>query len=358
MSDNRVQNRVIYLDALKVIAIFGVLVIHCTSTAFLTYEPLSLQYFFTIIPSCLSRISVPIFVMCSGVVFLNTEKNISARSIWLKYIARILLVLMLFSVFYEIVTILEFYSYTGVFDLSVIKTSINNLAAFNTYFHLYYLYIIVLLYALVPVLRAFVSHSDRKSDFYFLCFLFVTANFLPTLRMYYPFNKFFGGMTLHYSLNFAYGMLSYYFLGYYLNKYELSRVCKRLVLLAGTAGFVVIFSGTLLDTLKTGLLNEDYINTTNMYIYFMAASVFIIVKDRSGSATCNRFKKCIITVSQSTFTIYLVHQFYNIVLARLGLSITTFSPFVSFPLIVVLDFVLSYFTYLVFKKIPLLKKLV
>jgi len=358
MSDNRVQNRVIYLDVLKVIAIFGVLIIHCTSTAFLTYEPLSLQYFFTIIPSCLSRISVPLFLMCSGVVFLNTEKNISAKNIWTKYIPRIVIVLILFSIFYEIVTVLEFYSYTGVFDLSVIKTGICNLATFNTYFHLYYLYIIVLLYALVPALRVYVSRSDRKSDFYLLCFLFVTANFLPTLRMYYPFDKFFGGMTLQYSLNFAYGMLSYYFLGYYLNKYELSRACKCMIIFAGVAGFAAVFTGTFFNTLKTGLLNEDYINTTNIYIYFMAAAVFIAVKTLYGRIASVWQKKSIITISKSTFTIYLIHQFYNVVLARLGLTITTFSPYVSFPLIVVLDFILSYLTYLVFKKTPVLKNLI
>ncbi len=358
MNDNRIESRLIFLDMLKVIAIFGVLIIHCTSTAFLAYDPLSLQYFFTIIPSCLSRLSVPIFIMCSGAVFLNAEKNISAKNIWTKYIPRIILVLILFSIFYEIVTVLEFYSYTGVFDLSVIKTGMNNLVTFNTYFHLYYLYIIVLLYALVPVLRVIVSRSDRKTDFYFLCFLFVTANLLPTLRMYYPFDRFFGGMTLQYSLNFAYGMLSYYFLGYYLNTYELSRSCRRIVFLAGIAGFAAVFSGTLADTLKTGILNENYINTTNIYIYFISAAVFIAVKDSSRRVESGCCKKWILKISKSSFTIYLIHQFYNIVLARLGLTITTFSPFVSFPLIVLLDFVLSYLTYLIFKKIPLLKKLV
>ena len=358
MNDNRVQNRVIYLDLLKVIAILGVLIIHSTSTAFLTYEPLSLQYFFTVIPSCLSRISVPVFVMCSGVVFLNTEKSVSAKNIWKKYIPRIILVLVLFSVFYEIVTVLEFYSYTGVFDLSIIKKGIYNLATFNTYFHLYYLYIIVLLYALVPILRAFATASDRKTDFYLLCFLFVTSNLLPTLRMYYPFNKYFGGMTLHYSLTFAYGMLSYYFLGYYLNKYELQGMSKKLIKLAGFIGFLMVFGGTVVDTIKTGLLNENYINTTNVYIYFMSASIFIIAKDFSSHLKSARLRKCILQISKSTFTIYLVHQFYNIVLARLGLTITTFSPFVSFPLIVVLDFILSYLTYLVLKRTPVIKKLI
>lgn len=352
------RDRLTFIDILKTIAILGVLVIHATSTAFVSYEPISAEYIFTVFISCIARISVPTFVMCSGAVFLAKNKTVTIRQIYTKYIPRIICALLLFSVFYEVVLIFEFYSYTGVFDLSVIQNSIHKLLTFNTYFHLYYLYIVVILYALVPVIKTYLQASTQKTDFYLLSFLFFTANLLPTLRMHYPFDRYFGGMTLQYSMNLVYGMLSYFFLGYYLSTYELSR-CKRIVIVVlGVLGAIVTFSGTGIYRIYTDKLTENYINAMSVNVYFMAAAIFVVMKKLSVKLKSDKAKSFYACISNASFTIYLIHQFYNIVFARLGLTLTTATPFVTFPVIVILDFIFSFITYLLFKRIPIIKKLV
>lgn len=358
MANLTATNRLTYIDVLKSIAIIGVLIIHSTSTAFVNYAPLSLKYFYTVLPSCIARISVPLFVMCSGVVFLNKHKEITVRQIYGRYILRIVAALVLFAIFYEIVNVLEFYSYTGVFDLSLMRQGVDNLLKFNTYFHLYYLYIVIILYALVPVLKIYLKASSRKNDFYLLCFLFVTANLLPSLRMYFPFNTYFGGMTLQYSLNLVYGMISYFFLGYYLASYDISKRKQLCIIALGVVGAFITFAGNALCTLKTGKLEENYINATNVYIYFMSAAVFLVCKKACQRLNSAKISSVFAGISNSSFTIYLIHQAYNILFARLGLSLSSFTPFLSFPLIVIANFILSFITHLVLKKIPLLKRLV
>ena len=350
--------RVAYLDLLKVIAIFGVLIIHSTSAAFVMYDVYSLSYFFTVFISCVSRVCVPVFIMCSGTVFLSPTRDVTVREIYKKYILRIVCVLAIFAVFYSVMVILEEYTYVGVFDKIFIDNTIDNLLSFNTHFHLYYLYIIIVMYALVPPIKVFLKSASRKNEFYFLAFLFVTANFLPTLRMFWPFNEYFGGMTLQYSMNLVYGMLSYFFLGHYLSSYDITKIKTRIIYILGAAGAIITFILVSKHKLIYGVLNENYINAMTINVYFMSAAIFLLCKKYGECIKSTKVVRIIAIVSKSTFSIYLIHQFYNMVFARIGFTLEFATPFVSLPLMIIANFSLSFLSYLFFKKIPFLKKLV
>ncbi len=349
--------RIAYLDILKILSIFAVLIIHASVEGFY-YPPFSVKYVFTVMLSCLSRFAVPVFVMCSGAVFLSKEREFTIKQIFFKYIFRIVVVLIVTSVFYECVTILEVYFKTGVFDLFLIKRGIYNLLSFNTHFHLYYLYIMVLVYAFVPLIRTFLKASDKSTDFYLLVFLFVTANLLPTLRFFFPFDRYFGGITTQFSQNLSYGMISYFFLGYFLNTYTLTKKQTSLVVLLGILGGVATFLLTTINTIKTGVLCEFFLNSTAVNVYFMAAGLFAFIKSAFKKPLKDKTLNVLSLLSKSTFVTYLIHPFFNIIFKNLGLSLSAFSPLLSLPVMVLINFVLCFFVYLVLSKIPLIKKFI
>ena len=84
------NNRVIYFDYLRIMATIAVIVLHVAGQNFYapgvnTYE----WHVFNIYDSIV-RWAVPIFVMISGALFLNTEKQLNIKALYTKNIFRIL----------------------------------------------------------------------------------------------------------------------------------------------------------------------------------------------------------------------------------------------------------------------------
>ncbi len=352
------SSRSVYIDLIKTIAIICVIIIHTTSLSFTGYQINTANYFFTAFLSCAARIAVPLFVMCSGAVFLNMSKEIPTKKIYKTYIPRLLASLIVFALFYEGITILFSYLATGVFDITIIKGCINNLLTFGTHFHLYYLYIIIFIYCIVPIIRVYLKSATQKDLKYLLTFLIITASILPFMRCFYPLNTYFGSMTLQYSLNLTYGMLMYFMLGHYLNTYEISKKTSKIIYILGILGVLVTFGGTTLHTLKNGFLTESFISAMTPGVLLSACAVYIAIKKSSAKIQSKKTTKIITFISKSSFCIYLIHHFYIMILEKLGLSIFAFTPFLSLPLVIILTFILSVATYIVLSRVPLFRKIV
>lgn len=66
--------------------------------------------------------------------------------------------------------------------------------------HLYYLHIILLVYALLPITRFFAARADRKLRNYALGVWFVLGCVLPVLWAFWPLSRI-GGIPAQYPIN-------------------------------------------------------------------------------------------------------------------------------------------------------------
>ena len=342
--------RVLYLDLLKTVAIISVLIIHITSQAFTLYSPFSFNYNFSVFISSMARFAVPVFVMVSGALFLDTKKDIPLKNIFKVYILRIIYALIIFALFYECIPVLLTFIKTGVAEKQLINNAILNILNLNTHFHLYYLYIIILIYMLVPPIKIFLKSAERKNIEYILLFLFSFSILMPFLKTVYPFSILSGGITNQYIINLTYGMLFYFILGHYLSSYNLSRKTENIIITLGVISVFITFLSTAFENEFTG----KHLEAMTINVCFMSMAVFL---------TCKRYAKnikngkCISFISKASFTVYLIHDFYNIIFRELGLSMLIFSPVFSIPLMLILVFGFSVFTYLILRKIPLINKI-
>ena len=95
------MNRIVYIDFLKLIAVFGVIIIHVTAPPITKLLPFgSFDWYVNFGFNRISRFSVPMFFMLSGVFFLAPKKSISIKSIWVVYIKRIIIAFLFFSSIY------------------------------------------------------------------------------------------------------------------------------------------------------------------------------------------------------------------------------------------------------------------
>jgi surface polysaccharide O-acyltransferase-like enzyme len=99
MSLTNNQNNKHYLNTLRVFAMFGVVMIHVfapINTRYASYLT-SQESYICIIWGNLWQWSVPVFVMITGVLFLDPSKNITIGKIIKRYFIRIIIAIIIFN---------------------------------------------------------------------------------------------------------------------------------------------------------------------------------------------------------------------------------------------------------------------
>lgn len=82
--------RVAAVDYTKAFAIFWVIVIHVSSDILLSGEPGGRMWLEGLFWGSIARGAVPMFLMCSGVLFLDKKDGLSIRHIWKRNLPHIL----------------------------------------------------------------------------------------------------------------------------------------------------------------------------------------------------------------------------------------------------------------------------
>ncbi len=353
---NAQKNRLAYIDLLKTLAIISVIIIHSSVKGVMLPPALSGEYCYSLFFSTLARFAVPVFLMCSGALFLNMNKTVTVKSIYTKYIPRIAGALALFAVFYTVFMIFLNKIKTGIFDVLYIQTFVKNLFTFNTHYHLYYLYIIIIIYAVTPILRTFLKSATKRNINYLMAFLLFFYIIVPFIRTFPPFNTYFTGMTLTYHINTTYGMVLYYLAGYYLNTYEISKKTRNILVLLSFASFWITYIATYAVSLKNGYLYEALFAHNTPNIFFYSIGLFVFVKHIKINSP--RLQKLVLFISKSSFCVYLIHDAFLNIFDAYGFNMLTFTPFISLPLLVAAIFASSVVVYMILRKIPIINKIV
>ena len=129
------KKRLLWIDVLRIIAIFSVIVMHVIGNT--TYTLNINNTIYNIINVILYSV-MPLFVMISGILFL--DKDINYKDLFKKYILRILLVLIIFG---SLFSFMEIYFNNSKVLVSDIKIVFMNLITGNLWVHMWYLYMIL-----------------------------------------------------------------------------------------------------------------------------------------------------------------------------------------------------------------------
>lgn len=176
-----------YLNTLRVLATIAVVILHT-----LVNPSMQNLNYYTPPQLCIVKFlrnffvwCVPVFVMISGVLFLNPQKEISLELLLRKYILRILLALLCYGTFFSI---LELIFNNHSFSFVYIPKAILNTLMGKSWDHLWYLYMLIGIYLLLPVFKLFVNSATDKQVYYLLVILFIFASILPSLKREFSFS--------------------------------------------------------------------------------------------------------------------------------------------------------------------------
>lgn len=371
------KQNIIWIDVLRVIACFMVVLSHCCDpfvgqfdsnrTAFLTGE---------FIGSAM-RPCVPLFAMMTGVLLFPVRTDM--HTFYKKRIGRLLWPL----VFWSLALPVLYYTYVH-FGPSASNSNIDpsqftwqaQLTKMYTFVFnfnydttpLWYLYMLVGLYLIMPVVSTWLQQADRKDIRLFLK-VWILSLFVPYLQLFAPvlgYTGNYGNMGLlgvcdwnaYGTFHYASGFLGYIILGHYLVRFPLTWSKSRIRLTA----ILLFLAGYLITAFGFDAIQQRYPGDyayleiiwlfSGINVFMMTIAVFLVVQ----TATF-RHRVWVNRLASLSFGIYLAH--FVFVQAAYDLySSFLLPPIVRIPLMAVSAFGITAVVVRLIQAVPVLRKTV
>ncbi|MGD7731515.1 acyltransferase [Propionibacteriaceae bacterium G57] len=298
--------RLLYPDLLRVIAMLAVVALHVAGYELLDVRVGSRDMHWMNILDGATRWCVPIYVMVSGMFLLRPSAAAddlrAAYRKTLRGALRLLSILVIWSVLYGIFTMV-----LGNQPVTVASTAqwLVEMWFNPTWYHLWFLYMLVPLYFLSPLVRLFLHRTEPRHADWLVLVLVVggpVTTFVLTLL---------GALTgqgLYRMMPEYTGYLCYFVLGWWLAHREHSARQRLGIHVAGLAGIAFTIIATAMASTAQGKF------TTAFYAYPLvttaatAAAVFVAAKQWGGAHEPSAGQRQVITaLGAATLGIYLVH---------------------------------------------------
>lgn len=289
------------LDLLKILACIMVIIIHVSAYYVLSYEKTGGSYF-TIgnLWDSFARPAVPIFILLAGKYALSNEKNIEIDYYYKKILKNIYIPTFIYSSLYFVYSyFLIIIKYILNFEIKDKYSPVKKLIIGVPFYHLWYLYMAIGLYLLVPFLiRLRIKIGEkifRNIGIFFIFLGFVTLllqnyleqidfynreDILKYLRYFWIFNQF---KFINY--------LGYFMLGYSLKD-------KKINFKVGIIGALI----SLLVMFFVVEVTKNQFYYSNNFLFVISASVLLYL-----SFLNLKIDKNISLITKKTFSIYLLH---------------------------------------------------
>ena len=338
------QKRIIWLDVLRLVALLMVIAGHSVDMYNATPQEDPMNGFWGAFIGSLMRPSVPLFAMMTGLLLLPVRE--SAGDFYRRRIPRVLVPMVIWSAIYYLVPWL-----TGVMgmDLSVVSIlypfefspsqdfgdALHNIAmipfAFNGYTtHMWYIYMLIGLYLIMPFFSAWIEKNDRTLVRTFIimwcCSLmlpYLSQILSPDLFGRCAWNEF---GTFYYFAGFA----GYLLLGHLLGKGN--PLPSRKIIAMGAmlyfAGYIITYTG--FSSMIVQYSYEQEPELIEMFWQFCSPNVALMAIGMFLAAQrvkihSERVQRALANITKCGFGIYLMHYILlgPIILLLLPLGLPT-----------------------------------
>lgn len=349
------KKKLIWIELLRIVSCLGVIMLHMGSQHFRDISVDSFSWMASNFFHGITRFAVACFVMISGSLYLNENRNWTLKKV-IKSFLPIGVAFVFWQFFYAIFRIVKS-NPTALINMNFIKKVCIMMS--ESYFHLWYLPMLLGLVLVTPLLWKIVNGEKGKQWSEFLLVLFFLFHIIPnTVNDFtFPYKEYIMNIINLVKPNLITGYVGYFVLGYYLSKYEISRKLEMSIYF-----FSVVFAACSIYlcqyySLQNGKATQVFYENFTVAALFMSAGIFLLFKNRISKIKFGeKSEKIIITLGSYTFGIYLVHPFIRDLLQIIGIDSLSFNTFVSIPIIaVVVFFICSIIVYIV-KKLPVINK--
>ncbi len=332
---------VYYFSYLRSFACIGILVLHVVFTSSLMYQAILTpgQRLASSVVCNNLMWAVPCFVMVTGALLLDPKRELSLEKILKKYLMRIVIALVVCVFLFRLID--AWMDQEG-FHFYLIIEAAKELIQAASWSHLWYLYLLIGLYLILPIFRAVTKACSKKEIQYLLLLFFLFQSILPLLNGWNAQI----GFYIHFSTIYPFYLL----LGYALNE-EIIKVSKGQSL--GLLGIsTALLVGLTIYRQSNGLAALDALWGYSSFLVIMQALGVYGTFRAIGSFPSNLLLKGLYHLDSFSFGIYLFH----LIFVRGILKVLHWNPYVwgipGFFGMMIIVFVLTYLLVRLLKKIP------
>lgn len=320
------NNRIFYLDFIRVIALFCIIWCHTNIIEYDSYLLEKVKWF-------LGKCGVPLFFTISGYLAFPMNKPIKqfciqkVKRVFIPFISW-LLIYTIWAYFYGVPIVLR-------------GDILNEGSA-----HLWFIYVIIGLYIIVPILDPFLRQVSRTVLRTYLIIWGITSLFpLILYRLDISYNE----HNFMYSLCYLYGYIGYFLLGTYFRKYgDQTRLLKfSTSCLFFIITILIIGAYFFLFNCQTVVVSDS--KGLPMILYSIA--MFAIMKRIAPYLYKSKLKNGIIVLSINSFGIYLCHMLVVFHVYPLIPIIEWLPDLLATCLLVIINIAVSFFIVKILSKI-------
>ena len=341
-------------NLIRTLAITLVILLHAANTTLKASFVPEAYWWTAVVYKSLALPCVPLFVMLSGALLLKrTKLNEPIIMFFGKRLRRLGFAVVFWSAVY--LTWSFFITQTPVTLFNVAEGILYSLFG-GAYYHFWFIYLIVGIYLVTPILRVIIA--SKREVVRYLCLLwFIGVAIIPLIELV-------TGHTLNPITFILTGWLGYFVLGSYLKRVKLrSAILYALFIIS----FVwTLFGNWLMNYPFNGMqLNNYFFDYLTANIIIGSYALFLILlkfhRDWPGKnhTTLNRIVQAI---SANTLPIFLFHiiilESFERGFFGFTLNFETLNPIIEIPLMTVLTLFITLGLILLMKKVPILRTLI
>lgn len=282
--------------------------------------------------------AVPAFFMLTGALTLRQTRKPITRESYTSFVKNIIYRLVIPFIVFS----LAIYLLTNQQPWSVTRF----LALFLNYpgvqKHMWFMYVIIMIYFFIPFLRRFVQSLSRHELKLLICLIFIFSNVLSELfilsKHYHK--MMFDEIALPYIIAYTNLVL----LGFYFMKYNISPGKRKLIYILGIISLILL---PIIQALTNNVdVAQDLITGRSVLPVFISSAGFIFIKYHFSKVKLSSCATKVITkLSEISFYTYLVHMviiniFYTYLLNHNRLNVWT-DQLIWAPIQIIVVFIVS-----------------
>ncbi len=354
MEHSATKTRQLNMDLLRIFACFSVVMLHVSAQFWYTLPLNSAEWITCNAYDAVFHFGVPIFVMISGRFFLSKGGEISVKTLYGKYIFRMLAAFLIWNVVYGIwdcraLLAAEGWNWKLNWRLYIDEMLIGR-------YHLWYLVMISGIYVLLPVLQSWVMHCGKKNMEYFLVTFCVFQLGFSTLQIV----QITGALQLFVyqfdDIEMVCSYVGYFVLGYYLYQYPPTKKVRQLIYAGGAVGLLGAVGVGTWDALRKGMPVATAYDSFSIFTFGVTVAIYVLFQEMACKNKIQKSEKLIKELSADTFGIYLLHLLAIDFFADRGFDSMSVNNILGIPLLAVVCFVACGFAAALLRRLPFVGK--
>ncbi len=344
------NGRIAQFPLIRIFACLAIVLLHLLYASTVYFKGAISANGLTAAKSVLSLVewAVPCFLMVTGALLLDPTKEIPGKKLW-KYIRRMLLALLIFTLVFQIYQMF----FEG--DRSLIGPWLKNFIQGESWAHLWYLYLMVGLYLMLPIYKIITEHASDRQLLYLVVVYAAVISVLPMLGICRLKSGFYIPTTYIYPI--------YLFLGYMIHSDRLRMTKRAAWILTVGCSIALVLLSCLRRPLGSAFFNADQLKAfdelfgySSILVIGQSIGIFTLL-DKMNVPEYGKTSRFVRSLDDCAFGTYLIHMiFIRFVFKQLEINPYKSGGVLFFAGMTVTFFFAAYVITFLLRKIPLVDR--